>query len=97
MALTVGQVAKSTGVAPEPSASTGIRSTLATAACRCRGSGKRKTTETCDENVVAREIRNQVRISNLISTDLFACKWLRAADLNQRQVIIRPQGSASEA
>src|SRR5436190_20010287 len=34
---------------------------------------------------VAHRRQIQMRISNLNSTDLFACKWLRARDLNQRQ------------
>jgi hypothetical protein len=30
-----------------------------------------------------------MRISNLNSTDLFACKWLRVPDVNERQVTIK--------
>jgi hypothetical protein len=39
--------------------------------------------------VAVTETRIQIRISNLNSRDLFACKWLRARDLNQR---LRPSG-----
>ena len=48
-----------------------------------RAGGERKAAETFGENVVATETRIQMRISNLNSTDLFACKWLRARELNQ--------------
>ena len=53
-------------------------------ACCVRGGGARKAVETFGENVAVTETRIQIRISNLNSRDLFACKWLRAHDLNQR-------------
>jgi hypothetical protein len=37
--------------------------------------------------VAVTETRIQIRISNLNSRDLFACKWLRAGDLNIDQFL----------
>ena len=50
-------------------------------ACCFRGGGEFQAAETCDEHVVVTRI--QIRISNLNSSDLFACKWLRARATKQ--------------
>jgi len=52
-------------------------------ACCVRGGGERKAAETFGENVAVTETRIQIRISNLNSRDLFACKWLRAPATKQ--------------
>jgi hypothetical protein len=54
-------------------------------ACCFRGGGERKAAETFGENVAVIETRIQVRISNLNSRDLFACRWLRAPATKQTE------------